>query len=81
MKSSLPKIPYEVIVGIVNNDETALKYVLDVFNPYIITLSTKGVYDCLGHYSKITDEDLFAYIQSRLATEIIHKFKILSGNN
>lgn len=81
MKNSLPKIPYEVVVGIVNNNEDALKYVLDVFKPYITALSKTGKYDCLGHYSYKADEDLIAYIQSRLALEISHNFKILPDND
>ncbi len=81
MKNSFPKIPYEVVMGIINNNEDALKYVLDVFKPYIIALSTTGKYDCLGHYSYKTDEDLVAYIQSRLALKLSDSFKILPDND
>lgn len=71
------KVPYDIIVKAIDADEQALGYVLNTFAPYIRRLSSKGYYDELGIYRVLFDEDLEAYIQSRLILEIVHSFKIL----
>ena len=78
MKDSLPRIPYEIIQAAVNSDEKALKYILDVFYPYIEKLATKSYFDEFGYCRKEIDYELIAYIQSNLIMEIVHRFRLLS---
>lgn len=78
MKDSLPRIPYEIIQAAVNSDEKALKYILDVFYPYIEKLATKSYFDELGYCRRETDYELISYIQSNLIMEIVHRFRLLS---
>ena len=78
MKDTLPRIPYEIIQSATNNDEKALKYILDIFYPYIEKLATKSYVDDFGYCHQEIDYDLIAYIQSNLIMEIVHRFRFLS---
>ncbi len=69
MKNNLPEIPYEVILNAKQGDEIALKYVLNVFTPYISKIAAHSVFSCY--------EDMITYIQSKLIMGIIHNFEIL----
>ena len=80
MKNKLPQIPYETIIAAMNKDENALRDVLDIFTPYIKKLATKCTVDNFGNYTVSTNEDLIAYIQSKLVMGIIKNFKILPEN-
>lgn len=76
--NSLPNIPYEIIQKAVKGDEKALQYVLDIFYPYIRKLATTHTIDKRGVRHANIDEDMIAYIQSRLVMEIMHGFEIRS---
>lgn len=77
MNRTLPRVPYMVIQDAIKGEEYALQEVLRIFAPYLKALSTKRFYNEYGRCFYRLNNDLYAYLQSKLILAIIHNFKLL----
>ncbi|EAH3791905.1 helix-turn-helix domain-containing protein [Listeria welshimeri] len=64
-------IPYEVIVAASEGDIEAIRLVLDHFTGYIITLSTRVLFDEFGTPHVCVDEDLRHRIEAKLVSKLL----------
>jgi len=76
----LKPIPFNVIISAINDDESALKYVLDHYRKYICSLSTKTVVDQHGVTRTFLDEHMKAHLENKLIYSITVVFKLPQNN-
>ncbi|HAC0715868.1 TPA_asm: helix-turn-helix domain-containing protein [Listeria monocytogenes] len=64
-------IPYEIIVAASEGDAEAIQLVLDHFAGYIVTLSTRVLFDEFGTPHVCVDEDLRRRIEAKLISKLL----------
>lgn len=64
-------IPYPVIVAASQGDVEAIQLVLSHFTGYIITLSTRLLFDEFGNPHVCVDEDLRRRIEAKLVSKLL----------
>ncbi|MBC6314034.1 helix-turn-helix domain-containing protein [Listeria grandensis] len=64
-------IPYPVIVAASQGDVEAIQLVLSHFTGYIITLSTRLLFDEFGNSHVCVDEDLRRRIEAKLVSKLL----------
>ncbi|MBF2599167.1 helix-turn-helix domain-containing protein [Listeria seeligeri] len=64
-------IPYSVIVAASQGDIEAIQSVLNHFTGYIITLSTRVLFDEFGNPQVYVDEDLRKRIEAKLVSKLL----------
>lgn len=64
-------IPYPIIVAASQGDVEAIQIVLSHFTGYIITLSTRLLFDEFGNPHVCVDEDLRRRIEAKLVSKLL----------
>ena len=68
-------LTYNLICSAVSGNESAIKRIVKIYEPYINTLSSKKLYDEYGNEYTGIDIDLQECLKSKL-TDIIMKYKL-----
>ncbi len=68
-------LDFELIREAVSGDETAINRIVDIYEPYINTLSSQTLYDKDGNEVIGVNVDLHDYLKSKLI-HVIHTYKI-----
>ena len=69
-------LPFQVIEAASNGDADAINQVLQHYESYIITLSTRTLYDEFGNPHVCVDEGIRRRLQTKLITAIV-SFRIV----
>lgn len=72
MKNALS---YELIERAVSGDETAIKRIISIYEPYINTLASKELYDAEGNEYIGVNVDLKDHLVRKLIS-LIHTYKL-----
>lgn len=68
-------LSFELIQNAVSGDTVAINRIVDIYEPYIKTLSSQNLYDKDGNVIICMNVDLFDYLKSKLI-HLIHTYKI-----
>lgn len=68
-------LSFELIREAVSGDETAINRIVDIYEPYINTLSSQTLYDKDGNEVIGVNVDLHDYLKSKLI-HVIHTYNI-----
>ena len=70
------ELNYELIERAVSGDETAIKQIVSIYEPYINTLASKSLYDSEGNEYIGINVDLKEHLTSKLIN-MINEYKII----
>ena len=74
-RSNKGLLPFPVIIDAISGDIEAMNKVLKHYEGYILTLSTRRLYDEYGNPHLFVDDELRREIETRLITRIL-TFKV-----